>query len=221
MKRHLANIAFMATALSVALGSYLVSARVAAERAAVEGLKGAIQADMEDIRGLEAELRIRARLPQLERWNSEVLALQAPQAGQFARDALHLAALAQPLQPEAAQPSIASGGPVRPDVRGAAVTDLAGTAGDGAGAVSAASAPVIARAQSAAPLPAALPRAPRSQATSLVAVAMVAGGHDSGPAGLASAGPAMVPAAATPSDLGLSIASELARLPAPVVPAGQ
>lgn len=242
MKRHLANIAFMTTALSVALGSYLVSARVAAERAAVEGLKGAIQADMEDIQGLEAELRIRSRLPQLERWNREVLALQAPQAGQFARDSLHLAALARPVLPGgdptagplpaagpvpapvpapvpgggAAAPvvrvaargeAVAGGPPAGPDAMRAAPQRAAGTRAPAAArAAGSASAPAVALPPV---LAAARPGAPlRPDAPTLLASAVLPA-----PAG------AVDPAAGPASDLGLAIAAELDRLPAP--PAGQ
>jgi hypothetical protein len=212
MKRHLANIAFMATALSVALGSYLVSARVAAERAAVEGLKGAIQADMEDMQGLEAELRIRSRLPQLERWNREVLALQAPQAGQFARDSLHLAALVQPVLPA---------GDAATAVQSARTVTVAGAHAEVAAAAPAVraaayAASAAATGEAAAPPPVmAAPRLPapsRPGAPTLIASAVL-------PASASAAPILLAPVEA--SDVGLAITAELERLPPPSVPAGQ
>lgn len=69
--------AFAATAL------YTVSLSVAAERARLEKVNLQIADTQNDIKQLQTELGTRASLRQLERWNSEVLALGAPRAGQF------------------------------------------------------------------------------------------------------------------------------------------
>jgi len=69
--------AFAATAL------YTVSLSVAAERARLEKVDRQIVNTQNEIRQLQTELGTRASLRQLERWNSEVLALGAPKAGQF------------------------------------------------------------------------------------------------------------------------------------------
>ncbi len=69
--------AFAATAL------YTVSLSVAAERARLEKVDRQIANTQNEIRQLQTELGTRASLRQLERWNSEVLALGAPKAGQF------------------------------------------------------------------------------------------------------------------------------------------
>lgn len=82
-----------ATAVAI-LGFNTLSLHVSAERAKVEKLERRIAADLRDIRGLEAELRTRARLPVLQTWNDNVLAMSAPTAKQFADSPVHLAAFA-------------------------------------------------------------------------------------------------------------------------------
>ena len=77
-------------ALAMVLGCYSVSIKVSGERKAVDDLRTAIARDVRGIRTLQAELRTRARLPELQRWNDEVLALSAPTAGQFVRDPVQL-----------------------------------------------------------------------------------------------------------------------------------
>ena len=72
-----AGIALAATAL------YLVSLQVASERGRLEQIDRKIAATKREIRQLQTEMGTRASLRQLERWNGEVLALSAPQAGQY------------------------------------------------------------------------------------------------------------------------------------------
>ncbi|MEK6638096.1 MAG: hypothetical protein AABY88_08440 [Pseudomonadota bacterium] len=72
-----AGIALAATAL------YLVSLQVASERGRLESIDRKIAATKREIRQLQTEMGTRASLRQLERWNGEVLALSAPQAGQY------------------------------------------------------------------------------------------------------------------------------------------
>lgn len=88
---------FMATAVAgAALGCYLVSLRVASERAALESVERQIVQVESDIRLLQTEIGTRARLAQLERWNVRVLALSAPTADQILGDKFQLARLIAP-----------------------------------------------------------------------------------------------------------------------------
>lgn len=94
-------------ALAMALGCYTVSLKVSGERKAVEDLRSAIARDQRGIRVLQAELATRARTPELQRWNDEVLALAAPTAGQFVRDPMQLTSFAAPTEPAAtARPDV-------------------------------------------------------------------------------------------------------------------
>ena len=88
---------FMATAVAgAALGCYLVSLRVASERAALESVESQIVSTQGDIRLLQTEVGTRARLSQLERWNVRALSLSAPSAGQILGDKFQLAKLVEP-----------------------------------------------------------------------------------------------------------------------------
>ena len=88
---------FMATAVAgAALGCYLVSLRVASERAALESVESQIVSTQADIRLLQTEVGTRGRLAQLERWNVSALALSAPTAGQILGDKFQLARLVEP-----------------------------------------------------------------------------------------------------------------------------
>lgn len=108
----LRSAALIAGVMSSALAFYMVSLRVSAERAAVAKLERRIASNMMTIRHLQSELGTRERLPQLERWNSDVLALSAPKAGQYLDGAVELAAFAndqgQAMQARM-QPAIATG----------------------------------------------------------------------------------------------------------------
>lgn len=99
--------------MASALAFYMVSMRVSAERSAVERLERQIASSMADVRQLQSELGTRERLPQLERWNADVLALSAPKAAQYLDGAVELAAFANDRQPAATdarlQPAIADG----------------------------------------------------------------------------------------------------------------
>lgn len=88
---------FMASAVAgAALGCYLVSLRVASERAALEDVEAQIVHTQSDIRLLQTEVGTRARLTQLERWNLRALSLSAPTAGQILGDKFQLARLVRP-----------------------------------------------------------------------------------------------------------------------------
>jgi hypothetical protein len=90
---------FMASAVAgAALGCYLVSLRVASERAALEEVEAAIVQSQGDIRLLQTEVGTRSRLAQLERWNASALELTAPSAKQILGDKFQLANLVRPEQ---------------------------------------------------------------------------------------------------------------------------
>lgn len=84
-------VAWVAAIGGAALGCYMLSLQVAAERAELAGVERQIVLARQDIRALQTELGTRGRLQQLEQWNAEVLALAAPVAGQFLESNLSLA----------------------------------------------------------------------------------------------------------------------------------
>ncbi len=84
-------VAWVAAVGAAALGCYMLSLQVAAERAELASLEQRIVETRQDIRSLQTELGTRGRLQQLEHWNAEVLALSAPVAGQFLESNLSLA----------------------------------------------------------------------------------------------------------------------------------
>ena len=89
-----------ALVLFASLSCYLISLRVASERAALETVERDIALVTRDIRTLETEIGTRGRLAQLERWNARFLRLSAPRAEQFVDTGFHLANLMAPEQPE-------------------------------------------------------------------------------------------------------------------------
>ena len=68
---------------SAATGLYLISLQVAAERARLEDVDKRIVSVRREMRQLQTELGTRGSLRQLERFNSETLALAAPRAAQY------------------------------------------------------------------------------------------------------------------------------------------
>jgi hypothetical protein len=86
----------VASCAGAALGCYLVSLRVASERAALEDVETRIVLAQRDMRVLQTEIGTRGRLSQLERWNAGAFALSAPTADQFLKGGFELARLAQP-----------------------------------------------------------------------------------------------------------------------------
>lgn len=85
------SVGWVAGVAVAALGCYLVSQRVSTERTELAKVERRILAAKRDIRQLEVEIQTRARLPQLERWNADVLALSAPRAAQFVENEVQLA----------------------------------------------------------------------------------------------------------------------------------
>jgi hypothetical protein len=94
--RSFRSVFMVASCAGAALGCYLVSLRVASERAALENVETQIVLAQRDIRLLQTEIGTRGRLAQLERWNVKVLALSAPSADQFLDGGFALAKLVAP-----------------------------------------------------------------------------------------------------------------------------
>jgi hypothetical protein len=90
------SVGWAAGVAVAALGCYLVSQRVATERATVAKVERQILAAKQDIRHLQTEIGTRGRMGQLEVWNGQVLALSAPRAGQFLESEVRLASLNDP-----------------------------------------------------------------------------------------------------------------------------
>jgi hypothetical protein len=93
--RSFKSVLWVATVGGAALGCYMVSLKVATERADLAKVERQIVSARRDIRSLQTELGTRGRLAQLEDWNANVLALSAPAANQFIPDHLTLARLEQ------------------------------------------------------------------------------------------------------------------------------
>jgi hypothetical protein len=89
------SLTMAATCAAAALGCYLVSLRVASERASLEDVETRIVLAQRDLRVLQTEIGTRGRLSQLERWNAGAFALSAPAADQFLRGGFELARLTQ------------------------------------------------------------------------------------------------------------------------------
>lgn len=110
MKTSFKSMTLIGAALVSAMGCYTISLKVSAERAAVERTRSGMTADLADIRLLQAELRTRARLPELQRWNEQVLALAPPRAEQFLGSPVMLASYAAvpaaPAAPALAAPAV-------------------------------------------------------------------------------------------------------------------
>ena len=94
--RSFRSVFMVASCAGAALGCYLVSLRVASERAALESVETEIVLAQRDIRLLQTEIGTRGRLAQLERWNVKVLALSAPSADQFLDGGFALAKMVSP-----------------------------------------------------------------------------------------------------------------------------
>jgi hypothetical protein len=89
----LSAVCQVASVAGAALVCYLVSQSVATERASLEKVDRQIAATHDDIAKLQTEIGVRARMGQLESWNRQVLALQAPRPAQFVANGVQLASL--------------------------------------------------------------------------------------------------------------------------------
>lgn len=111
------TVLMVAGSLAIAIVSYSLSIRVSGERAEVDRIMRQNVALAEDLKALDAELRVRMRLPELQRWNDDVLGLMPISAHQYLDDPLRLAAygeevpVAPPRHAPALQQAIA---PARP-----------------------------------------------------------------------------------------------------------
>ena len=94
--RSFRSVFMVASCAGAALSCYLVSLRVASERAALEDVESKIVVAQRDMRVLQTEIGTRGRLSQLERWNAGEFALSAPAADQILKGSFELAQLAQP-----------------------------------------------------------------------------------------------------------------------------
>ncbi len=127
--RGFGSVLWTGAVAGAALGFYLVSLRVASERAALEDVETDIAMAQRDIRLLQTEIGTRGRLAQLERWNVRFIRLSAPSADQFVDGGFQLATLAKP-QPKPAieAPVILASAPVDADP---ALPRLTGDADEG------------------------------------------------------------------------------------------
>jgi hypothetical protein len=87
------SVVWVAAVGGAALGCYMLSLQVATERAELAKVERRIIAAKQEIRSLQTELGTRGRLSQLERWNTDVLALSAPASAQFLPSEFTLARL--------------------------------------------------------------------------------------------------------------------------------
>jgi hypothetical protein len=104
MRNYAGSAMMLVTTMVAAVGCYTINLKVSGERAGVESLRRQLVADAREMRNLQAELRTRARFPELQRWNDNVLQMSAPAAGQFLRSPVELAGYAA--APVAAKPGI-------------------------------------------------------------------------------------------------------------------
>ena len=129
MSAHGFKSVFMVGGIAVAaLGCYLVSLRVASERAALESVENEIVLAQRDIRLLSTEIGTRGRLAQLERWNVKVIRLSAPSADQFVESSFQLATLAKPDAKPAIEAPIVYASAPAPSRREPVITNDDGTA---------------------------------------------------------------------------------------------
>jgi len=111
MRQYLSAILWIACTTFVVAGAQVVTTRAAAERRAVTKLNITLVENTVRIRELEAELRTRAGLPELQRWNDAVFQLSAAQGGQILQSPMQLAAFAaRPEAPPAVRYAVADAG---------------------------------------------------------------------------------------------------------------
>jgi len=94
--RSFGSLFMVASCAGAALGCYLVSLRVASERAALENVETRIVLAQRDLRMIQTEIGTRGRLSQLERWNAGAFEMSAPAANQLLGGSFELARLTQP-----------------------------------------------------------------------------------------------------------------------------
>ena len=97
--RSFGSLFMVASCAGAALGCYLVSLRVASERASLEDVESQIVTTQRDLRVIQTEIGTRGRLSQLERWNAGAFSLTAPAANQILQGSVELAKLVRPERP--------------------------------------------------------------------------------------------------------------------------
>jgi hypothetical protein len=103
MRQYLSALAWIAATTAVVAGAQIITTKAAAERRAVTRLNIELVENTVRIRELEAELRTRTGMPELQRWNDTVFQLSAPQGAQILRSPVQLASFAA--GPEDAAPA--------------------------------------------------------------------------------------------------------------------
>lgn len=94
MRQYLSALLWIAGTTTVVAAAQVITTRAAAERRAVTRLNIELVENTVRVRELEAELRTRAGMPELQRWNDAVFQMAAPQGGQILRSPLLLASFA-------------------------------------------------------------------------------------------------------------------------------
>lgn len=97
----------VAGTLAVAVVSYSLSLKVANERREMEKLSRQNVALESELKALDAELRVRMRMPQLQRWNDGVLGLVPISATQYLDSPVRLTSYGKPLASELPQAQLA------------------------------------------------------------------------------------------------------------------
>ncbi len=107
-RRNWASSAWLvAGTIVVAVTSYSLSLKVANERREMEKLARQNVSLESDLKALDAELRVRMRMPQLQRWNDSVLGLVPISATQYLDSPVRLTSYGKPLESELPQARLA------------------------------------------------------------------------------------------------------------------
>ena len=111
MRQYLSALLWIAATTTVVAAAQVITTRAAAERRTVTRLNIELVENTVRVRELEAELRTRAGMPELQRWNDAVFQMAAPQGGQILRSPVQLTAFAaRPEAPPAVQYAVAETG---------------------------------------------------------------------------------------------------------------
>lgn len=100
MRQYLSAMVWITATTVIVASAQVVTTRAAAERRAVTRLNIDLVDNKVRIRELEAEMRTRAGMPEMQRWNDAVFQMAAPQSSQILQSPVQLAAFA--VQPDAA-----------------------------------------------------------------------------------------------------------------------
>uniref|UniRef100_UPI0012E1FA0F hypothetical protein n=1 Tax=Sandarakinorhabdus oryzae TaxID=2675220 RepID=UPI0012E1FA0F len=115
MRQYLSALLWIAGTTTVVAAAQVITTRAAAERRAVTRLNIELVENTVRVRELEAELRTRAGLPELQRWNDAVFQMSAPSGGQILRSPVQLASFAaRPEAPPQVQFAVAESGRAAP-----------------------------------------------------------------------------------------------------------